>query len=89
MIDPLSPDRQVARQRSAKSLYGSSILPQGFMKINFGLFAPILSEQLKEQKMFIKDSENYDKTIDCMNRLWVEDYVTVEEREKIFEADNH
>lgn len=54
------------------------------MKINFGLMAPILSEQLKEQKMFIKDSENYDKTIDCMNRLWVEGYITDKEREKIY-----
>lgn len=53
------------------------------MKISFGILAPVISEQLKEQKMFIEDSEVYDKTIDCMNRLWVEDYITDKEREKI------
>lgn len=54
------------------------------MKINFGLIAPIISKQLKEQKMFIKDSEYYDNMIQCMNTLWFQDFLTDKEREKVY-----
>ncbi len=54
------------------------------MEIHFGLLSPTITQQLKQQNLSVKNSENYDNCVECMNTLWCEYFLTDKEREKVF-----
>ena len=54
------------------------------MEIHYGLLSPTITQQLKQQNLSFENSKNYDKCVDCVNKLWSEYFLTNKEREKVF-----